>query len=335
MGKMRAMVLARFGAAEKAPLRYENANVPKPKSDEVLVKVEACGVCRTDLHLVEGELEKRKLPVIPGHQIIGKVSAIGRDVRNHAVGERVGITWVNRTCGKCRYCKAGMENLCENAKLTGYDVDGGYAEYVTAHKDYAFPLPKGFDAVHAAPLFCAGIIGYRALKLSGVGKGKVLAIFGFGSSGRIIIQMARYLGSEVMVFTRNQKHREAAKHLGAKWAGSLQATPEVPADSAIITAPVGWLVPKALNDIRNGGRVVIEDIYMSKIPAIDYNKLLYNEKSITSVTNYTNEDIKEFLGLASRIPIKTEIQEFPLQSANEALKLLKQDKLNGSAVLRI
>ncbi len=335
MAKMRAMVLDRFGAAEKAPLRYKNVDVPKPKGDEVLVKVEACGVCRTDLHIVEGELAKHKLPVIPGHQVIGEVSTIGKGVRSHAVGERVGVTWVNRTCGKCRYCKAGMENLCENAKLTGYDVNGGYAEYVTVSEDYAFPLPQGFDAVHAAPLFCAGIIGYRALKLSGAGKGKVLAIFGLGSSGRIIMQMAGYLGSEVIVFTRNQKHRQVAKRLGAGWAGSLQAVPNVLADSAIITAPVGRLVPKALNTVIKGGRVVIEDIYMSRIPEMDYNKLLYNEKSVTSVTNYTKEDIKEFLSLASKIPIRTEIQEFQLKDANEALKLLKQDKLSGSAVLRI
>ncbi len=329
------MVLNGFSAVEKAPLKYKHADLPKPKNDEVLVKVEVCGVCRTDLHIIEGELAKHKLPVIPGHQVVGRIVSVGKNVRNRKIGEHVGITWINSTCGKCRYCKLGLENLCENARLTGYDVDGGYAEYVTVRSDYAFPLPKGFDAEHAAPLFCAGIIGYRALKLSGIGRGKVLAIFGFGSSARIIIQIARYLGSEVIVFTRDAKHRKAARVLGAKWVGSLQASPKMSADSAIITAPVGWLVPKALDTVRKGGKVVIEDIYMSKIPEIDYNKQLYNEKSVMSVTNYTKEDIKEFLSLAARIPIKTDIQEFPLDEANEALQLLKHDKLNGSAVLRM
>jgi propanol-preferring alcohol dehydrogenase len=309
--------------------------VPKPKNNEALVKVDVCGVCRTDLHVIEGELAKRKLPVMPGHQIVGKVVSAGKDVRKLKPGDRVGITWINSTCGKCRYCMAGMENLCENAKLTGYSVDGGYAEYVTVQEDYAFPLPKGFDAAHAAPLFCAGIIGYRALKLAEVGKGKTLAIFGFGSSARIIIQIARYLGSEVVVFTRNKKHRQAASRMGAKWVGTLHASPKISVDSAIITAPVGWLVPKALDTVRKGGKVVIEDIYMSKIPEIDYNKQLYYEKSVMSVTNYTKNDIKEFRSLTAKIPIRTEIQEFPLSSANKALQLLKHDRLNGSAVLMV
>lgn len=329
------MVLRHFMAIEKVPLKSENVNVPKQKENEVLVKVDACGVCRTDLHVIEGELAKRKLPVIPGHQIIGRIVSAGKGVKGRRVRESVGITWINSTCGKCRYCKVGMENLCESPKLTGYSTDGGYAEYVTVREDYAFPLPKGFDAVHAAPLFCAGIIGYRALKLAEVGRGKTLAIFGFGSSARIIIQIARYLDSEVIVFTRDMKHRHAARQMGAKWAGNLHGSPKIIADSAIITAPVGWLVPKALDTVRKGGKVVIEDIYMSKIPKIDYNKQLYYEKSVMSVTNYTKKDIREFLSLAAKIPIRTEIQEFMLEEANEALAMLKHDKLHGSAVLRI
>ncbi|MGC8537610.1 MAG: zinc-dependent alcohol dehydrogenase family protein [Candidatus Micrarchaeia archaeon] len=331
---MKALVLEKTMPVEKAPLKLTRLAVPKPKSNEVLVRVHACAVCRTDLHIVEGELPVHKKNIVPGHQVVGEVVALGERVKNHKIGEIVGITWINSACGKCEFCRRGMENLCENMKFTGYDENGGYAEYIAVAEDYAFSIPKGFDEAHAAPLFCAGIIGYRAFKLSGVKRGGKLAMFGFGGSAHIIIQVARHLGIETFVFTRDEKHQEEAKSLGAAWVGKPDSKPPCMFDSAIIFAPDGKLVLYALENLKRGGNVTIADIYMSKIPELDYG-LLYEERSIKSVANYTRDDAREFLDLAAKIPIKTQIQEFALEDTNKAMLLLKQSKIDGSAVIMV
>ena len=332
---MKAIVLDHYGRIESNPLRAGEAPKPRPSKRQVLVKVNACGICRTDLHVIEKELKPSKLPVILGHQIVGVVAGMGTGAKKFKVGERVGITWINSTCGRCEFCASGRENLCEKMKLTGYDVNGGYAEYALVSQDFAFRMPKGFDDLHAAPLFCAGIIGYRALKLSSIKKGQTLALFGFGASGHIIAQMAKHFGNRLIVFTRGLEHQKLAKRYGAVWAG--EASDEAPekADAAIITAPAGELVIDALRSVKEGGKVIIQDIYMSSIPKINYNKYLYGEKSIASVTNYTRKDADEFLKLAASIPIKTKVQRFKLQDANAALNLLKKGKINGAGVLSI
>ena len=332
--RMKALVLERTMQIEKEPLKLTALNIPKPKENEVLVKVHTCAVCRTDLHIVEGELPVHKRNIVPGHQVVGEVVAIGRAVKNHKVGEMVGVTWINSACGKCEFCKKGMENLCENMKFTGYDENGGYAEYIVVADDYAFKIPKGFDEAHASPLFCAGIIGYRAFKLSAVKKGDKLAMFGFGGSAHIIIQVARYLGIETLVFTRDEKHQKEAKSLGAVWVGKPDSKPPYLFDSAIIFAPDGRLVLYALKNLKRGGNVAIADIYMSRIPELDYG-LLYEERSVKSVANYTRDDAREFLDLAAKIPIRTQIREFTLEETNNAMLLLKQSKIGGSAVIRI
>ncbi|MDE1869019.1 MAG: zinc-dependent alcohol dehydrogenase family protein [Candidatus Micrarchaeota archaeon] len=329
---MRAMLLKKYAKIDAAPLEPSNVANPKPASNELLVRVMACGLCHTDLHIIEGELDPRKLPIVPGHQIAGIVEAAGTGAKRFKKGDRVGITWINSTCGKCRYCKTGRENLCDSAKFTGYTVNGGYAEYATVSEDFTYHLPKGFDFSNAAPLFCAGIVGYRALKLSGLKSGGTLAIYGFGASAHLSVQVARHMGSKVQVFTRSEEHRALALKLGASWAGASEDTPPANSDAAIVFAPVGNLVVTALKNLKKGGRVAIADIYMSPIPRIDYPDLYY-EKSITSVTNYTRADAVEFLKLAEKIPIRVEAQSFKLQDANNALQMLKEGKINGSAVL--
>ena len=332
---MKAMVLSKQAGVESSPLRAATAPKPRPKAHEVLVKVDVCGVCRTDLHIIEGELPKKKLPLIPGHQVVGTVEELGPNSAGFKKGDRVGVTWINSTCGRCEFCKSGRDNLCDNMKATGYDTDGGYAEYVTVAQEYAYKVPENLDDVHVAPLFCAGIIGYRAFKLSGIRPGGTLALFGFGSSAHIITQIARRLGCNVLVATRSAEHRALARKLGASWAGSASDAMPERADAAVIMAPAGSLVINALANLKKGGRVSIADIYMTAIPGIDYNRYLYNERSITSVTNYTKADIREFLDLAGRMKIKTEVKTFNLDEANTALLALKQSRLRASAVLKL
>lgn len=329
---MKAMLLKKYAKIDAAPLESSNIANPKPASNELLVRVMACGLCHTDLHVIEGELDPRKLPVVPGHQIAGIVESAGTGAKRFKKGDRVGITWINSTCEKCKYCKTGRENLCDSAKFTGYTVNGGYTEYATVSEDFAYHLPKGFDFSDAAPLFCAGIVGYRALKLSCLKRGGMLAVYGFGASAHLVIQVAKHIGAKVQVFTRSEEHRALALKLGASWAGGSEDIPPANSDAAIVFAPIGNLVVTALKNLKKGGRVAIADIYMSPIPKIDYPDLYY-EKSITSVTNYTRADAVEFLKLAEKIPIKVEAQSFKLSEANNALQMLKEGKINGSAVL--
>lgn len=332
---MRAMLLKKYQSVEKKPLNVADLKPPKPGAGEVLVRISASGVCRTDLHVIEKELKPSKLPVIPGHQIVGTVFETGKGATRFKKGDRVGITWINSTCGSCRFCRSGRENLCEKMRFTGYDVDGGYAEYTTVSQDFAFPIPENFDDVHAAPLFCAGIIGYRAFKLSGVEPGGTLGIFGFGASGHILAQIAKYWDVRVLAFTRGKEHQERAKRLGAVWAGEASDNPPEKINAAIITAPAGELVLNALSVLEKGGKVTIQDIHMSPIPQIDYDRYLYQERWIGSVANYTRDDAVEFLNLASRIPIKTDVEKFKLEDANRALILLKQGKMKGAGVLEV
>ena len=331
---MRAMVLATPGAIDGTPLHLEEITLPLPGPGEVRVEVRCCGLCHTDLHTVEGELPLPKLPLIPGHQIVGFVDAVGRGVRTLKSGDRVGIPWLHWTCGQCAYCRMGLENLCEYAKFTGYQVDGGYAEFAVVHEDFAYPIPKIFSDENAAPLLCAGIIGYRSYRLSGVRRGERLGLYGFGASAHLVLQFARHLGCEVYVFTRGQSHRDLAKKLGAAWTGTAEEAPPNLVDAAIIFAPAGSLLPHALRNLRKAGTLALAGITMSQIPALDYS-LLYHERAIRSVANSTRQDCREFLELAAEVPLQTEIQIFELEEANEALQALKRSEINGAGVLQI
>ena len=331
---MRAMVLATPGAIDGTPLHLEEITLPLPGPGEVRVEVRCCGLCHTDLHTVEGELPLPKLPLIPGHQIVGFVDAVGRGVRTLKSGDRVGIPWLHWTCGQCAYCRMGLENLCEYAKFTGYQVDGGYAEFAVVHEDFAYPIPKIFSDENAAPLLCAGIIGYRSYRLSGVRRGERLGLYGFGASAHLVLQFARHLGCEVYVFTRGQSHRDLAKKLGAAWTGTAEEAPPNLVDAAIIFAPAGSLLPHALRNLLKAGTLALAGITMSQIPALDYS-LLYHERAIRSVANSTRQDCREFLELAAEVPLQTEIQIFELEEANEALQALKRSEINGAGVLQI
>ena len=332
---MRAMLLEKAKPAEESPLRLEELATPVAGPGEIRVRVRVCGVCRTDLHIVEGELPLVKLPVVPGHQIVGVVDAAGPGVAKFREGDRVGVPWVYSTCGECAYCRKGAENLCERGQFTGYHVDGGYAEAMVAHESFAYPLPANFADLAAAPLLCAGIVGYRSLKLSRVKPGERLAMYGFGASAHVVMQVARYWGCEVFVFTRTEVHRQLAREYGAAWVGGAEETPPVLLDAAVIFAPAGRLVLDALRVLRRGGTVAIADITMSPIPEIDYDRLLYHERVVRSVANSTREDAREFLSLAAEIPVRTEVQEFSLADANQALVAMKHSRLRGAAVLRI
>jgi propanol-preferring alcohol dehydrogenase len=291
-------------------------------------------VCHTDLHTVEGDLSLPKLPVVPGHQIVGVVDSIGSDAGRFAAGDRVGIPWLYSTCGTCEYCERDFENLCEGARFTGLHADGGYAEYMTAPAAYAYALPDAFPDLQAAPLLCAGIIGCRALRLSDAEPGKRLGLYGFGASAHVTIQIALYWGCEVYVFTRSEAHRTHAGELGAAWAGRAEDTPPKPLDSAIIFAPAGGLVPEALRVLRKGGTLALAGIHMSPIPQMDYG-LLYGERTIRSVANSTRQDAEELLQLAAEIPIRTDIETFPLSEANQVLERLKRSDIRGAAVLQV
>ncbi|HEU5452981.1 MAG TPA: zinc-dependent alcohol dehydrogenase family protein [Terriglobales bacterium] len=331
---MKAMVLHEPRLAEDRPLRLDQVKVPIPGPGQVRVAVQYCGLCHTDLHEVEGDLKLPRLPVIPGHQVVGVVESVGPRVRNVREGDRVGIPWLHWTCGKCVYCRAGQENLCENAQFTGFHQDGGYAEFTVVDQKFAFPLPAGFPDHNAAPLLCAGVIGYRALKLSGAKKGSCLGLFGFGASAHLVLQMALHRGSQVFVFTRTASHQDLARQMGASWAGSPDDFAPEAMDEAIIFAPAGELVPQALRRVRKGGVVTLAGITMSTVPEMDYS-LLYFERVLRSVANSTREDVRDCLQLAGEIPLRTEVEVLPLEKANEALLALKQSRIRAAGVLKI
>jgi len=334
---MKACVLHSIAPIEQNPLELTEAPQPQPDEDQVLVKVSACGVCRTDLHVIEGELPRQVLPIIPGHQIIGRAEQIGERVTRLKIGDRVGIPWLHQTCGKCEYCREGKENLCENATFTGWLVNGGYAEYAVAPADFVYPIPEAFSDEGAAPLLCAGIIGFRSLRLSGITgpkPGKRLGIYGFGAAAHIAIQVAQHWGVDVYAFTRDARHRRLAHDLGAVWAGGSDDQPPEKLDSVIVFAPAGELVVAALKVLKKGGRVALGGIHMSRIPPIDY-QLLYHERVVRSVANNTRQDGLDFLSVAAEIPIRTQTQIFDLVEANAALNALKYDAVRGAAVLRM
>jgi propanol-preferring alcohol dehydrogenase len=331
---MRAMVLHKSGPVESSPLQLDEVTLPLPRPGEVRVQVRCCGICHTDLHTVEGDLPLPKLPLIPGHQIVGIVDALGQGVRNLHEGDRIGIPWLYSTDGSCDFCRRGFENLCDHAQFTGYHVDGGYAEFAVVPEDFAHPIPKVFSDEHAAPLLCAGIIGYRSFRLSAARAGDRLGLYGFGASAHLVLQLARHLGCELYVFTRAQSHRDLARKLGAVWTGSAQDTPPHPLDAAIIFAPAGSLVPHALRVLRKAGTLTLAGITMSPIPQLDYASL-YHERVIRSVANSTRNDCREFLELAADVPLQTEIQLFDLDRANQALQSLKKSEVTAAAVLQV
>lgn len=314
------------------PLKETDLPVPEPGPEEVLVRVAACAVCRTDLHVVDGELPNPKLPLIPGHEVVGDVVASGPGVTRFQVGERVGIPWLGWTCGECDYCKGGQENLCDRARFTGYTLDGGYAEYALADQRFCYRIPNNYRAAEAAPLLCAGLIGYRALRKAG-SAGR-LGIYGFGAAAHIVAQVAHHQGREIYAFTRpgDSAAQNFARNLGAVWAGDSTVAPPKPLDAAIIFAPVGSLIPLALRAVRKGGIVVCGGIHMSDIPAFKY-ELLWHERSIVSVANLTRQDGEEFFELVQRVPVRTKVQTFPLQAANDVLGKLRRGEIQGAAVL--
>ncbi len=332
---MKAMILHKFGRIEDRPLTPWEIACPEPRENEILVKIQACGICHTDLHIVEGELPLIKTPVIPGHQVVGIVQGGGPGASRFKRGDPVGIPWLNFSCGRCEACHGGNENLCPNARFTGYHVDGGYAEFTVVSEEFACPIPRGYAAEDAAPLLCAGIIGYRALRRSGLQTGEKIGLFGFGASAHIVAQIARHWGNEVYAFTRSRGHQDLARSLGATWAGSAQDTPPDKLHRAILFAPAGRLVLNAMSNLRPGGTLSIAAIYLDRIPEMDYDTHLYGEKTIRSVTASTRQDAAELLALAPEIPIRTMVQTFPLNQANEALNRLKQGRINGAGVLTI
>ena len=317
---------------ESCPLELAEAPDPQPGPGELLVRVAMCGVCRTDLHVVEGELSPRKSPLIPGHQVVGTVEKLGQGARRFQIGDRVGIPWLHRTDQSCEFCRSGAENLCDHPAFTGWSVDGGYAEWTVAPEAFVYSIPQSFPDEHAAPLLCAGIIGFRCLRLSGIQRGGRLAFYGFGSAAHVAIQVARHWGVEVFAATRGAKHQQLALRLGAVWAGEATDAPPAKLDAAILFAPAGELVPVALAALKKGGMLVLGGIHMSPIPAFDYN-LLYQERVIRSVANNTRQDGEDFLRVAAEIPIRSETQIYPLGQANRALNDLKSDRINGAAVL--
>lgn len=331
---MRAMLLERPRPAEETPLRVVDIPAPTPDRGEVRVRVTHCGVCHTDLHVCEGDLRIPKLPLVPGHQIVGIVDSIGTGVKQRREGDRVGVGWMNSVDGTCTYCRAGNENLCENARFTGLDANGGYAEYAVIGETFCYPLPAGFNDVHAAPLLCAGIVGYRSFKISGAKRADRLGLYGFGASAHIVLQVAVHLGCEVYVFTRAQAHRDLAQKLGATWCGDAKDTPPAPLDTSILFAPVGWIVLEALRVTRRGGTVACAGVTMTDIPQMNYN-LLYHERVLRSVANATRRDAQEFLEIAAEVPVHTEVQLFPLEQANQALVAMKHSRVEGAAVLKV
>lgn len=332
--RMRALLLREQKPAEEGPLVFAELPVPEPGPGQILVRVRACGVCHTDLHIAEGDLPLRKSPVVLGHQGVGEVAALGPGVARFRPGQRVGFFWLAWACGQCSFCRRGQENLCPQAQFTGYSVDGGFAEYALVFADFAFPLPEGAPPVEQAPLLCAGVVGFRALRLSGAQKGDLLGLYGFGASAHLVIQAARFLGMRVYVFTRSPEHREQARELGAEWVGGPGERPPEPLDAALVFAPAGWIVPEALRSTRPGGTVVLAGIHMSPIPEMPY-RLLWEERAVRSVANATRQDGEEFLRLAQEAGIRPEVQVFPWEEANAALLRLKRAEIRGAAVLGV
>ncbi|MEB8386712.1 zinc-dependent alcohol dehydrogenase family protein [Rhodobacteraceae bacterium KMM 6894] len=326
---MRAMILDH----PHKPLRLEtDMPMPKPGPNDVLIRVHACGVCRTDLHIVDGELTHPNLPLTPGHEVIGTVTETGSGVTTLKIGDRVGVPWLGWTCGECEFCTSGRENLCDRARFTGYDINGGYAEYTVANARFCFPIPDAFTDVEAAPLMCAGLIGYRALRMAG--HANRIGFYGFGAAAHIAIQVARHLNQQVYAFTRpgDETGQAFARDLGAVWAGGSDVAPPDPLDAAVIFAPVGALVPSALRATAKGGTVVCAGIHMSDIPSFPYD-ILWDERIVRSVANLTRQDGEEFLAIAAKVPVKTTTTTFPLSDANEALSQLRNGQFEGAAVL--
>ncbi len=331
---MKAQRLAAPRAAEQAPLVLQDVPGPRPGRREILVRVKACGICHTDLHIVEGDLPLPLLPVTPGHQIVGVVEETGADVTEIGKGERVGIPWLYATCGTCEYCRAGKENLCDNALFTGYHADGGFAEFMVVQEAFCYRLPSAFGDTSAAPLLCAGVIGFRAVRLSEVKPGETIGLYGFGASAHIALQIVKAWGCRVFVFTRSPRHRKLAEELGAAWTGTAGQNPPAPLHAAVIFAPAGGLVPGALGAVKKGGVVALAGIHMSPIPQLDYS-LLYGERTLRSVANSTREDVRALLDLAATTPLRVEVETFPLRDANRALLALKKSEIQGSGVLVI
>lgn len=329
---MRAMRLDAQAPVERRPLNLVTIDVPPVAADELLVRVSACAICRTDLHVIEGELPLARSPLVPGHQIVGRVERVGGEVRGLGVGDRVGVAWLRRTCGRCRFCMLGRENLCDAAEYTGWTADGGYAEYAVVPAGFAYAIPDAFDDVDAAPLLCAGIIGYRALKLTAVAPGGRLGIYGFGSSAHVTMQIARARGIDVYVATRGSARREQARALGAAWAGDIGERMPSRVDGAIVFAPSGDVVPVALADLDRGGTLALAGIHMSRIPALDYGAL-FDERVVRTVTANTRADGAELLDEAARIPVRPTVTRFRLEAANDALIALKHGEIAGTGVL--
>lgn len=340
---MKVQLLERAGSIETSPLRLTERPAPEPGPGELLIRVRACGVCHTDLHLAEGEIPLRRSPLVPGHQVVGIVERLGppstsgsQDSRGGgrrlSPGTRVGVAWLQGACGACGFCRSGRENLCETARFTGYDADGGFGELLTAPADFVYRLPEGYGDVEAAPLLCAGIIGYRALRRTEIQPGQRLALFGFGASAHITLQVARGLGCAVDVYTRGPEHRRLALDLGAEWAGEAGEKAPAPADAAILFAPAGRLIPAALGALKPGGVLAIAAIHLDTVPSFDYS-LLFGERSIRSVTASTREDGEALLAAAAATPLRIETETFPLRLANQALQRLKAGQIRGAAVL--
>lgn len=332
---MRAMILDKAMDVHERPLRPAAVNAPTPGPGEVVVRVEACAVCRTDLHIVEGELPLHRRGVIPGHQVVGQVEARGEGAQRFDIGARVGLAWLHHTCGGCRFCDRGAENLCERAAFTGYDAHGGYAEYTKVHEDFAYPIPERVAAIDVAPLLCAGIIGYRTLRLSGIRPGEKLGLWGFGAAAHITIQIAMHWGCRVYVFTRGDSRQRMACDMGAVWAGDASDEPGTKLDASCIFAPAGQLVPRALELTQRGGTVTLGGIHMSPIPQMDYTQHLYHERVLRSVMNATRRDGEELLRLAAEIPLESTVTTFPLEQTNEALSALKDGRIDGAAVIKV
>lgn len=329
---MKVMALESTRAIEERPLALVDVEIPTPAPGEILIKVAACGVCHTDLHTVEGDLQLPALPLIPGHQVVGRVVLNGAEASRYAIGDRVGVTWFFSSCGSCRFCQEGRQNLCENAQFTGLHRNGGYAEYMVVPERSAFPVPDSFSDAEATPLLCGGVIGYRALRLSGVKPGQGLGLYGFGNSAHIVIQIAISMGCRVAVFTRSRNHQELARELGAYWVGAPGASPPDPLEASIIFAPAGELVPTALKDLAKGGTLTLAGITMTRIPGFDYD-LIYGERMVRSVANTTPEDAEELLKQADEAQVKTVVETFPLYQANEVLRMMKESKLRAGAAL--
>jgi alcohol dehydrogenase, propanol-preferring len=331
---MKVQMLFQPDNIENHPLKLQEKDIPTPGPSQLLIKVRACGICRTDLHVVEGDLELKHLPIIPGHQVVGKIKKCGDEVKNFKPGDRVGVAWLQATCGQCQFCLSHRENLCTSAIFTGWTAPGGFADYILAPEQFIYFLPDNFIDTQAAPLLCAGIIGYRSLRLMEMKdwSGARIGIYGFGAAAHIAIQLLKVWGADVYVSTRDKSHQELAQELGASWTGGTLDRPQVPLDRAVVFAPVGEIIPAALKALERDGRLILAGIHMSPIPSFSYD-LLYGERMIKSVTNNTKQDGIEFLEHAAKIGIKTRVQTFPLEEANEALCALKHDHIQGAGVL--